>query len=138
MPIKAVSLVAQRRELLDVDPSGDTWVYVRPVTGKEHLRRGELIRTRYFDAGLATDTNPVLLNQMEIYLSSGDEDGTIGNIVVIYGEDDDAKKRVFFEKKKTDYTQRTFLEELADLPITVFRSWHRQVIDVNQEWFYPL
>jgi hypothetical protein len=135
MPIQAASLLAQKRVLTDVDPSGETWVYVRPATGREHLRRGDLLRTSYSAAGVVSDTNPVLLAQMEIYLTCGGEDGTIGSIVVIYGEKD---QREFFSKKKDEYTQRQFFAELSDLPISVFRDWHRQVITVNEEWTFPL
>ena len=46
MPIKASSITPVKKELLRSDPSGDTWVLIKPVTNREDLLRGELLRTQ--------------------------------------------------------------------------------------------
>lgn len=122
-------------ELSDLDPSGDTWVWVRPASGREKLQRGELLKDRTLtERGLHSSVNPVALQNLEIYLVSGNEDGEIGHIVVEY---DDGETRTYFAKKRSDYTRAEFIKELNELPDIVIAAWHAQVIRVNAAWFYP-
>jgi hypothetical protein len=122
-------------ELSDLDESGDTFVWVRPATGREKLQRGELLKDRTLtDRGLHSSVNPVALQNLEIWLTAGNEDGDIGNIVVEY---DGGDTRRFFPQKKDEYTRVTFFKELNELPDIVIAAWHAQVIKVNPGWFYP-
>ena len=137
MPIQAAPLVAQKMTLDDrtVDPSGDTWVYVRPATGREHLSRGELLKETSYElnGAIVVRANPILLQFEEIWLTAGNEDGKVGNIVVQRGDE----KRVFFEKSINDYTRSEFMEELTALPPMVLANWVVVVRRVNIAWQSP-
>lgn len=135
MPIKCAPLVPQRMELTNLDESGDTFVWVRPATGRDKLARGELLKDRvYSQNGLHSSVNPVALQNLEIWLTAGNDDGEVGNIVVEYS---DGSSRTFFSKKKGDYTRATFINELNELPDKVIAAWHAKVVEVNPGWFYP-
>lgn len=135
-PIKAGAIVAQKMEMSNLDPSGDTWVWVRPATGRDCLQRGQLLRNVSVDAsGLLHNTvNPILLQNKEIWLTAGNEDGEIGRIVV---ERPDGSTHTFFKKKKSEYTEQEFVSELMELPPVVARTWNTLVRQVNEDWFYP-
>jgi len=137
MPIQAAPLVAQKMALDDrtVDPSGDTWVYVRPATGREHLSRAEMLKEISYEpnGAVVVRANPILLQFEEIWLTAGNEDGKVGNIVVHRGDD----KRIFFEKSIKDYTRSEFMEELADLPPIVLANWVVVVRRLNAAWRNP-
>lgn len=137
MPIQAAPLVAQKMLLDDrtVDPSGDTWVYVRPATSREHLARAEMLKETSYepDGTIVVRGNPVLLQFEEIWLTAGNEDGKVGNIVVHRGDE----KRVFFEKPFDDYTRAEFMEELSDLPPMVVVNWVVVVRRLNKAWQSP-
>lgn len=137
MPVKAGALVAQKMELKNLDPSGDTWVWVRPATGRACLQRGELLTNKIVTPdGLQPQCNPVMLQNEEIWLTAGNEDGEIGHIVVEYeGEDE---PRIFFQKKKDDYTKSEFLKELMELPPIVAATWVSLVRQANQAWIFPI
>jgi hypothetical protein len=135
MPIQAAPLVPQRMELTSLDESGDTFVWVRPATGREKLQRGELLKDRVFtQSGLHSSVNPVALQNLEIWLTAGNGDGDIGTIVVEY---DGGETRTFFDKKKVEYTRADFIKELNELPDIVIATWHAKVIEVNPGWMYP-
>jgi len=137
MPIQAAPLVAQKMALDDrtVDPSGDTWVYVRPATGREHLARAELLREISYElnGAIVVRVNPVLLQYEEIWLTSGNADGKVGNIVVLR----DKEEKIFFTKSLNDYTRTEFMEELSELPPTVVANWVAVVRRVNAAWRSP-
>ena len=138
MPIKAAPVIAQKHELASVDSSGETWVYVRPASGRSRLMRAEFVKDRHYtDIGIMTQVNLVELQNLEIWLTCGNEEGEIGHIVV---ELPDGKERIFFEKRRDAYTEQEFTEELDLLyrmvPAAV-AAWHAGVKKYNPGWVHP-
>jgi hypothetical protein len=78
----------------------------------------------------------VVLQNEEIWLTAGNEDGEIGHIVVEY--EDTGESRTFFQKKKGDYSKAEFMEELMELPPIIAAAWVNAVREVNEAWFFPI
>lgn len=134
MAIKAGPLVPQRVELLESDPSGDTWVYITPATNRSNLERGEMLRDiEVTTQGVRVNVNPYLLQNWQIWASAGAED--IGRVIVIRGDDEED---IFEGKGRDDLTRAQFMELLQKIPPTVIAEWNTKVLEVNADWRYPL
>ena len=134
MPLKASPVTPVKKELSAADPSGDTWVLVKPVSTREDLARGELLKTQevsWDDEGrIATRVvvNQIELQLRELWLTFGG-----GHIVL---EHEGGKKEELF-KKGEETTWSEFFEDVMKIPKTARNEWVRLVREVNPAWLYP-
>lgn len=131
MSIKAAPVGPVKRLLVDSDPSGDTWVMINPVTYREDMLRGEVLKTREIsrEGSRMQSVNLYTLYAEEIWLTYDD-----ARIII----DDDGEELVLF-KPRTDMTKETFMAALTHkkMPPGVVLEWHTQVVEVNPDWMYP-
>lgn len=129
----------ERRELRSADPSGETWVKIKPPGMEEEIQRGRLTskRTyRYDDEGfmeVAIDTNTRLLWAEEMWLTY--KDTNLHVVLEGAGDDDEDVEITFKPRSKTDYQE--FMKALLQLPRQIFYEWHHLVTDVVPEWRRP-
>lgn len=129
----------QRRELRSADPTGETWVKIKPPGMEEEIQRSRMTSKRtykYDDEGfmeVSIDSNTRLLWAEEIWLTYVDT-----NLDVVMegaGDDGEDLEITFDPRKKTDYS--TFMQHLLRLPRQIFYEWHHMVTDVVPEWRRP-
>lgn len=131
------SMVPERREL-SVDPSGETFVVVKPPSWVEERQRAEMLkeRTDYFDErGMPkTDINVNTreLTELEIWLTYVET-----NLEVEFKDKDGKVEKVITFEPKEDIEPREFFRKLAELPGSIVYSWREAVVDVVPDWRYP-
>ena len=134
MPIKASSVTPVKKELKRSDPSGDTWVLVRPATTREDLLRGELLKTQevsWDDEGrIATR---VVVNQYQLQLEEMWLTFAGGHVVL---ENEDGELKELF-KKGEETTRSEFFADVARVPPPARNEWVSLVREVNPAWLYP-
>lgn len=135
MPLKASLVTPVKRELSVADPSGDTWVLIKPASTREDLARGELLKTQevsWDDEGrIATR---VVVNQYELQLREMWLTFGGGHIVL---ESEDGKKEELF-KKGEEITWQDFFSDAMKIPTQARNEWARLVREVNRAWLFPL
>ena len=146
MAIKAAPIVTEPVKLLDIDPDGESWVYIKPRALLMDRMRGRLLNQQEFSADgryIKVDVNPVELSLWEIWIAAGNEGGDIGQIVVereVVDEEGNSstKREVYFaDLKKAEITYSQFVEELAKCPPSVRGSWTNQLHEKIPEWIFP-
>ena len=142
MPITATPVTPQVKKLTDLDPSGDTWVWVKPNTARMDLLRAQLLQTQEWTSDgrfIRVVVNPVELQHWQIWLAAGGPNGDIGHIIL---EEKDEKGVVtetqLMPKKKDDYSGFTeFQQDLFKCPPALISHWTAAIYDVNRSWLYP-
>lgn len=138
MPIKAASVTPEKVELSGCDPSGDTWVMIKPITTREDLLRGELLKITEINWTGGIPVQHILVNQYalmleELYLTFGG-----GNIVMEYpAEDGEPERRVILFEEGTDIPRRRFMEDVQKLPPEARDEWVQKMRGINQAWLFP-
>lgn len=134
MPIKASPVTPVKKELKRSDPSGDTWVLVKPASTREDLLRGELLKTQevsWDDEGrIATRVvvNQYQLQLEEVWLTFGG-----GHVVLEKEEGED--ETLFPNGEKT--TRPDFFADIMKIPPSARNEWVGLVREVNPAWLYP-
>lgn len=127
MAIKVSEMTPVKKHLTGVDPSGDSWVLIKPITYRDDMQRGELLKEREMGAGGAgKGINMYLLRAEEIWI-------TYANAHIVL-EDEDGKEAQPFTEEMTKKEFMTVLEGL--LPAVVF-EWHGKLVEVNPDWAFP-
>jgi hypothetical protein len=139
MSVKASEKTPVKKELLESDDSGDTWVMIQPASYSMEMERGEYVKDRGMRMAVATNevrsdqrVNQYLLFAAEIWISYPSNADIPCNIVVMRG---DEEFRPF--KRKREMNWNTFLTALNELDPNVVFEWHRKVVEVNPEWGRP-
>jgi hypothetical protein len=141
MPIKAAAVVPQQKKLMDLDPTGESWVWVKPTTARMDYLRANLLQTQEWTSDgrfIRVVVNPVELQHYQIWLSSGGPDGSIGSLILA-DVDEEGKERLttLFPKKRDDYTLGDFMDELYKCPPQLISHWTAAIYEVNRSWMYP-
>lgn len=146
MAIKAAPTTSKKVELIDVDPDGETWVYINPRTLRMDRMRGRILNQQEFSADgryMKVDVNPVELSLWELWITCGNENGDIGQVVVereIQMDDGEmtTKREVYLSSlKKDDITYSQFVEELDKCPPVVRTAWMNALHEEIPEWIFP-
>ena len=134
MAIKASPLTATRYNFSDdVDPDQESWVEIKPVTGRMEEIRADLLRTqevRFDDQGYPIRrviVNPYQLELEEMRLTFG------GANIVVEGED--GKPEKLFPDETMSRQQ--FYEDMSKLPLAARKEWVAAVRRNNPVWLYP-
>jgi len=138
MAIKASSTEATRSTLCRADGKAidddSTWVEVRPITFRDDIRRGELLRrieTVYGADGSMTqraDVNNYALMAEELWLTYHN-----ANIVIV--AEDGEESNLF--KPRDETSRDEFMGALGELPSYIVTAWRRSMLKVNPEWAVP-
>ena len=139
MPLEVSAMVPEMRRLLNNDPSGDTWVKIKPPGFEEEKQRGQLLKKRSYsyddDGYLNTDVdcNVRQLWATELWLTFEE-----ANIHVKFVDDEgETVKEVKMVGTKDDYTYSEFMEKLNALPTNIIYEWRSAVVDVIPDWRNP-
>jgi len=134
MPVIKISeFLPQERKMNRVDPSGETWVKIKPPDMEaESLRQNLLTRKRFhFDDQGQIESVEVAVNNGELYAAE---------IWLTYedtnGEYDIGGEVVKFEPRSKE-TRAAFLTKLVKLPPAIVWEWHSKVVDVVRDWQNP-
>lgn len=138
MPIKAAPVEIVPIVLMDSDPTGETIFYMRPASGRDDIRRGQLLRNRAYASdevyGVVTkvEANLPELRVAELWLLYDHAE-----CVVINGEEpNEEKAEPFLERKKM--TRKQFTDALCMLPAGVRTElWNRMIEQCAPGWFSP-
>jgi hypothetical protein len=142
MPIKAVDITPVKKELLSSDPSGDTWVMVRPITWRDDLVRGEQLKNKQtrleaMAVTKATVVNSYSLRAHELWITYPSKDELSGakpcHIVVEHP--DGSTSEPFGDKEEMG--MQGFMQALEQMPPNLVLEWHNKMIEVNPGWAYP-
>ena len=138
MAIKVASLVAERVELRDSDPTGDTWIDVKAVTGRQDLERGRLLKISdimWDESGRLAKrviVNPAMLRMEELWLPYGGS-----HVVLAQTDADGAETKVELFLDGAKITRERFMEDASKLPPLALREWSAAVRVLNPDWQYP-
>jgi len=130
MAIKISAMTPVKKELDRADPSGETYVMIKPITYRDDMMRGELLKEREVSSeGRASKgLNMYLLRAEEMWLTYAD-----GHITL---EDEDGKQSQPFSPRE-EMTRAGFMEALSALPSNIALEWHQKMVEVNPDWAFP-
>jgi len=132
MTIQISAVMPEKKFLSEADPSNDTWVMIKPITYRDDMLRGELLKERETlnsPGGQAMKgINMYRLRAEELWLTYVD-----AHIVL---EDAEGNKTEPF-KPCEEMTRAQFMEALASLPTQVVLEWYTRMLEVNQDWAFP-
>jgi hypothetical protein len=130
MAIKVSGMAPTKKHLDGVDPSGDSWVLIKPITYRDDMRRGELLKERETAttrAGSVTKgINMYLLRAEELWLTYG------GAHIVLEDKDGEETQPFSDEMTKTE-----FMAALESLEPPIVLEWHMKLVEVNPDWAFP-
>lgn len=130
--------VPERRELTEWDPTGETWVLVRPPGWAEDKQRGRMLTDREytFDKNgfpvTKVDVNTRDLWEVEIWITY---QNTNLEAELVDADGKVVDKISFKERDKIEYDE--FMENLSKLPPETVAEWRAAVVDVVPDWRYP-
>jgi len=131
MAIKA-SPVTPTRYKLECDPDGESWIDIKPVTGRMEEIRANLLTTqeiRFDDQGYPVRrvvVNPIQLALEEMRL-------TLGGANIVIENEDGEEERLFSE----GVSREQFYADIDKLPIAARQEWTAAVRRLNPVWLYP-
>lgn len=126
MTIKAADTVPVKKELRECDPSGDTWVMIRPITFRDDLLRGDFL-----------GGNKALLKAQELWITyptKEELDGRPPCHIVI--EDKAGNESEPFGDKE-EMGRQKFIEALEKLDPEIVFEWYKKMLELNPGWTYP-
>jgi hypothetical protein len=135
--IQASTPVAQTRYLSISDPSGETYVVIRPPDYQAETERGQMLskRTLVPDGTMLrtqVDTNLNELWALELWLTYVET-----NLVVEFkDEKGEVVKTIKFEPRD-QMSRGEFLNRLGQLPPGIVYEWHSCVVDIVRDWAVP-
>ena len=134
MAIKASTLTPVRYHFSEeIDPDQETWVDIKPVTGRMEEIRASLLTTqeiRFDDQGYPIRrviVNPYELALMEMRL-------TYGGASIIVEEEAGESETLFQEE---NMARQQFYEDMDKLPLIARQEWIAAVRRMNPVWLYP-
>lgn len=133
MSIKVSSPTPVKKMLAQSDPDGDSWVMIRPITYRDDIMRGELLKQREIlndtmGRALTRNINMYRLRAEELWL-------TYDNARIVLVDDDGSETEPF--KPRDEMTKSEFLDILAGLPSAVVIDWYTRMLEVNPDWSLP-
>lgn len=127
MAIKISAMTPVKKHLEGVDPSGDSWVLIKPITYRDDMLRGELLKEREMTTtGLGKGLNMYQLRAEELWLTYAG-----ANIVL---EDEDGKEAQPFTD---EMTKAEFMAVVGPLVPAIVLEWHQKLVEVNPDWAFP-
>jgi len=134
MAIKVSTQVDKTKYLKTTDPSGETYVVIRPPDFGMESERDEILKQRSMDrAGrVNVEVNLSTLWAIEIWLTYVET-----NLHVQYtDEQGEVVKEIKFEPKD-QMTRDQFLRRLGELPPGMVYEWHMRLVEVVPDWAVP-
>jgi len=130
MVIKISPITPVKKELDQADPSGETYVMIKPITYRDDMARGELLKERETsNTGRASKgINMYFLRAEELWLTYAD-----AHIVL---EDEDGKQSEPFGPRE-EMTRDDFMKALIALQPAIVFEWHQKIVEVNPDWAFP-
>jgi len=133
MAIHISAMTPVKKILVQSDPSEDSWVMIRPITYRDDLQRGELLKEREvasdaYGGSMTKGINMYRLRAEELWLTYAD-----AHIIL---EDEDGEQSEPFSPHD-EMGKANFMQALASLSPAVVLEWHRRMVEVNQDWAYP-
>jgi len=132
MAIKA-SPVTPQRYTFECDPDGQSWVDIKPVTGRMEEIRANLLTTqeiRFDDQGYPVRrvvVNPIQLSLEEMRL-------TLAGAHIVVENEQGEEESLFADES---VTREQFYNDIDKLPIAARREWVAAVRRFNTVWMYP-
>lgn len=127
MSIKTSAIAPVKKELIRVDPSGETYVMIKPITYRDDMMRGELLKEREVSSAYGSKgLNIYILRAEELWLTYAS-----AHIVL---EDEDGKQTEPFSE---EMTRTAFMEALSALQPAIVLEWHQMLVEVNPDWAFP-
>lgn len=133
MSIKVSPVTPVKKFLLRSDPSEDTWVMIKPITYRDDMLRGEVLREQEWASTMSGEAKSSGLN---MYRLRAEELWITYHSAHIVIEDEDGNTREPF-KPRDEMTRQAFMDALADLPTNVVLEWHEKMVEVNPDWRFP-
>jgi len=133
MSVKATGVSPVTIKLLDIDPSGETTVTIRPPDWKAENLRGAFLAKRTYGQDefmrlvVSVDANLRELWETELWLTL-----EAVNIVVEIGDD-----KIELVGSRDELTFNEFKNKLDQMPPDVVYSWHDAVLVVVERWRNP-
>lgn len=121
-----------KKILSESDPSEDTWVMVKPITYREDMQRGEILKQRQFTETAAAQT----MQGLNMYALRAGELWLTYHSCCIVLEDEEGNTSEPF-KPVEEMTRREFMEALGNLPSEVVVEWYNAMLEVNPDWRFP-
>jgi len=128
MPIKISAMAPVKKVLSRADPSLETYVMVKPITYRDDMARGELLKEREVSDGGSKGINMYLLHAEELWLTYAD-----AHIVL----EDEAGKQTQPFSSREEMTKASFMQALTELLPPVVLEWHQKMVEVNPDWAFP-
>lgn len=119
------------------DPTGETYVIIKPPDYAAESERGKMLekRTLVPVSGFLRTQVEVNLNELwalEIWLTYVET-----NLVVEFTDKDgEVEKTIKFESRE-DIRRPEFMRRLGQLPPGLVYEWHTQVVEVVPDWAVP-
>lgn len=133
MSIKISAMTPVKKVLIESDASGDSWIMIRPITYRDDLVRGELLKEREvasdgIGGSMTKGINMYRLRAEELWLTYADAH-------IVFEDADGGQAEPFVPRD--EMTKVEFMQALSDLSPSVVLEWHQRMVEVNPDWAYP-
>ena len=138
MPIKAAPVEVKPITLIRSDPTGETIFYMRPMTGRDDIIRGELLRNgAYANDDVYGVVTKVEANLPELRVEELWMLYDHAQCVVVTGEEPNQEEAEPFQERGK-MTHKQFREALWTLPSSVRTElWSRTIQQCAPGWLSP-
>ena len=134
MAITVSAQVPTTKYLTATDPSGETYVVIRPPDFAVESERDQILKKRSMDAEgrVNVEVNLSALWAVEIWLTYVET-----NLHVQFtDEQGEVVKEIKFEPRDK-MTRDEFIRRLGELPPGIVYEWHMRLIEVVRDWAVP-
>ena len=119
------------------DPTGETYVVIRPPDYAAERARSELLKHRSFipegnNLRTQVEVNLNDLWALEIWLTYQET-----NLHVIFRDEDGEITREIEFEPRGQITREEFMQRLGELPPGIVYEWRAAVVDVVRDWAVP-
>lgn len=130
MAIKISPMTPVKKVLIVSDPSEDSWVMIKPITYRDDMMRGELLKERETssESRASKGLNMYLLRAEEMWLTYADAH-------IILEDETDKQSQPFGPRE--EMVRADFMEALSALQPSIVFEWHQKMVEVNPDWAFP-
>ena len=135
MTVKVSPMGPVKKILEQADPTEDTWVMIRPITFREDMLRGEILKQRPITEDPVTGQQTS--HGLNMYALRAEELWLTYHSCHIVLEDKEGDKIEPIGKPADEITRNEFMEGLTALPSYIVIEWYNLMLEVNPDWRYP-